>query len=508
MRIKNVYEILEILKNKDENINHNVHRVLKYIYQDVYVKCFDDVMAKHVDQVVVDGAQYGSIRYNETVRPYLDAKKNMSVYLDGDESIVVYLLEMIKDGKEEFISCFFDKVKTYFDIVDDRFYTNEDFKIYSFSFNIYCMLKAYHEHKDNFELFSKIMDDSSILINCGGFEDKYLNVFSRLCERKTVLDSFLECNSYDKANMISSLFIDVLTNIGKSYLSYDVDNLKADLKMFDEVVSDYDLVSSVVSKDKLISFDEVVEKCVFRKYRHRVYPFYSANLLVGDRLEFVNKRLKVLFEKENYCQAAFDKISLIDFRLFNYLNDLEGEKNDSFVQCLSVLFDSESFFEFNSKVNILINASILFKDGNISESLEEVKSIESLKHKKSIDGNVLTTNLINKPDNSETSIFRRMVNLYNEYYSDKDFDVTSIMRRVFDSSSLDKIDAEIDKGIKEELDSIETLRKIEERRQTEIREELEDMRENLVHSPSASVNVVESPPAVAVKKPRGFFGRR
>ena len=101
-----------------------------------------------------------------------------------------------------------------------------------------------------------------------------------------------------------------------------------------------------------------------------------------------------------------------------------------------------------------------------------------------------------------------MVNLYNEYYSDKDFNVTSIVRRVFDSSSLDKIDAEIDKGVKEELDRIETLRKIEERRQSEIKEELEGMRENFVHTPSASVNVVESPPAVAVKKPRGFFGRK
>ena len=36
---------------------------------------------------------------------------------------------------------------------------DEDFKIYSFSFNIYCMLKAYHEHKDNFELLTQLPEE-------------------------------------------------------------------------------------------------------------------------------------------------------------------------------------------------------------------------------------------------------------------------------------------------------------------------------------------------------------
>ena len=108
MRIEKVYELLEVLKDRDENTKKNVNRVLKYIYQDVYIKCFDELMEKEVNIVLNDGAQVGSIRYENIIRPYVDAKKNISVYLDGEESIVTYLLEMVRDGKEDFINCFFD----------------------------------------------------------------------------------------------------------------------------------------------------------------------------------------------------------------------------------------------------------------------------------------------------------------------------------------------------------------------------------------------------------------
>ena len=460
MRIEKVYELLEVVKRKDDNTNRYVNRLLKYIYQDVYIKCFDELMEKEASIVINDGAQVGSIRYDNVTRPYVEAKKNISVYLDEDESIVTYLLEMVKDGKDEFINYFFDKIKIYLDIVDNHFYTTEDFRIFSFSFNMYCMLKAYHEHKDNFELFSKIVDDSSVLVNFGKVDSKYLNSFTKIKERKILLDAFIENSAYDRCEKVPSLFKEVLTGIGLSYLMYDTESLENKLSTLNQIVLDYDEVSSVVGKDKLISFDEVVERCVLNKYNSKAYPYYAANLLVGDRLDFVNKHLKVLFENDVYRKDAFEKISLIDYHLFNYLNNLEGKVEDSFIQSLNRVFDSETYFEFNSKVECLINASNLFKEGNIGDSLREVKSLDSLKHKKHIHGTLVSSNSINKTNNSEESIFVRMVRLYDEYYKNADVRVGFIMREVFKSSDLEELDSEIDKRFKEKLLVLKQLEKL------------------------------------------------
>ena len=151
----------------------------------------------------------------------------------------------------------------------------------------------------------------------------------------------------------------------------------------------------------------------------------------------------------------------------------------------------------------MINASNLFVEGNIGESLKEVKSIESLQHKKHINGSLVTSNSINKTNNGEESLFVRMVRLYNEYYKNEDVRVGFIMREVLKSSNLEQLDSDIDKNIQGEIASIEASRKLEERRQAEIREELDDMRGNFVHTPSASVNY-----PTPVNKPRGLFKKK
>ncbi len=509
MRIERVYELLEVLKDKDEELNSKTKRVLKYIYQDIYLDCFDKLMNIEIERVIEDGAAVGSIRYNQVIEPYTESKKQLSVFLDGDESIVTYLLEMIKDDKKEFINYFFDKTKTYFDIVDNHFYTNEDFSIYSFSFNIYCMLKAYHEHKDDFEIFTKIVDDSSSLISCGKFEEKYMNFFSKLKERKPLLDTLIGCCSYGKVDKVSTIFKDVLSNIGRSYLSYDGDEMINELKILDEVVSDYDELSKELSKEKLVSLEDVIECCVFKKYNRRYKPYYSKSLLLGERLEFVNEKLKSFFENEGYRNEVFDKIKSIDYRLFEYLNSLEGQTGDSFIQCLNVLFDSDTYFEFNSKANSLIKASLCFKDGDVEESLVEVRGLDSLKHKKHINKTIISFSKdTNKPVNRDMSIFRRMLALYDEYYKESDISVIPIMRKVFDGSNLVNLDYELDQEIKSEIERLTALRKVEERRQSEIKAELEQMRSVLDSDTNVTKVDEKKEEGAPVKKFRPFFGKR
>lgn len=509
MKIDRVYELLEVLKEKDEDLNNKTKRVLKYIYQDVYLECFDKLMDIVIERVINEGAAVGSIRYDQAIEPYTESKKQLSVFLDGDESIVTYLLEMVKDGKKEFIDYFFNKTKTYFDIVDNHFYTNEDFSVYSFSFNIYCMLRAYHEHKDDFEVFTKIVDDSSFLINCGNSNDKYMSFFSKLRERKPLIDALVGNCAYGKVEKVSSMLKDVLSNIGRSYISYDVLEMIDELNLLDKIVLEYENISNDISSDKLISLNDVIERCVFKKYNRHYLPYYSSNLLIGERLSFVNEKLKVFFEVEGYRNDAFDKIKSMDYRLFEYLNSLDDQTGDSFIQCLNVLFDSDTYFEFNSKANSLIKASLCFKDGDIEESLLEVRGLDSLKHKKHIDNNVLSFSMdTNKPVNRELSIFRRMLALYDEYYKGSGLNTIPIMRKVFDNGDLVNLDYEIDVEIKGEIERLKALREAEERRQSEIKEELNEMRNALTNDTNdldGEEKPASNPP---VRKMRPFFGRR
>ena len=83
----------EVLKEKDEDLNNKTKRVLKYIYQDVYLECFDKLMDIVIERVINEGAAVGSIRYDQAIEPYTESKKQLSVFLDGDESIVTYLLD-------------------------------------------------------------------------------------------------------------------------------------------------------------------------------------------------------------------------------------------------------------------------------------------------------------------------------------------------------------------------------------------------------------------------------
>ncbi len=509
MKVEKVYELLEYLKDKDPLLNDKAKRVLKYIYQDIYLDCFDRLMNIEIERVISDGAKVGSIRYNQVIEPYTESKKQLAVFLDGEESIITYLLEMIKDGKVEFINYFFDKTKTYFDIVDNHFYTNDDFSIYSFNFNIYAMLRAYHEHKDNYDIFVRVVDDSSSLISCGKLEEKYMSFFSKLKERKPLLDALIGCESYGKVEKVSTIYKDVLSNIGRSYFSYDSNEMINELKMLDKIVSDYDELSKDISSERLLSLNDVIECCVFKKYNRKYKPYYSKSLLIGERLEFVNDSLNKFFEVEGYRNAAFDKINGMDYRLFEYLNSLSGQQGDSFIQCLNVLFDSDTYFEFNSKANSLIKASLCFKDGDIEESLLEVRSLDSLKHKKNIDNKVLSFSMdTNKPVNRDMSIFRRMLTLYEEYYKERDISVVSIMRKVFDCSNLVNLDYELDQEIKGEIERITALRKVEERRQSEIKEELEQMRNVLVNDTKVTAEEeINSPPA-PVRRMIPFFGKK
>ena len=475
MRVEKVYELLQKLKDSSSDVNIYGRKILKYIYQDVYFVCFDKEREKAATIAMQSGAKVGSDKYNECVELYDKGKKKIGIFLDGDCSILTYFNEMVNDNKEDFMRLFFDKLDLYFDIIDNHFYTDSDFRVYSLTFNIYSMLKAYHEHKNNFEVYSKIVDDCSSLIDCNVWFNEYIYSFSKLSEKKRAMDVLISCDGYLVVNEIRKSLKDVLDNILNGSKTFDIKDLEKDVILINQIISDYNEL-----KNKFlirIPVSSIISKCVFKEQIYTYYPFYAKILLIDDRLEYINHKLVCSFDEKSYRNDAFKLISALDVEFFEYLKTKEQYNGvDPFIYCMDIVFDSDTYYEFNSKMQSLSEACTLFKTDK-EAALELVKGLNDVDHKKQIDGEVLNlqNNAINLCE-KEHSIFGRMVSLYEKTYKDTSLNMFNLMKEVLRCTDLYHFDDFLTSVIQEKLKCIEACRLIEEFRQNEIKHEVEILR--------------------------------
>jgi hypothetical protein len=513
MNVENVYVLLEKLKKCDSHIQEKSKRFLKYIYHDVYFECFEKEKNLEVERMVADGAQIGSIRYYQIVKPYDESLKALSIFLEGDNSSLSYFLDMINDKDERFINLFFDKVSTYFEIMDNHFYRDDDFKSFSFTFNIYTMLKAYDCWKDNYEVFSKVLNDCSFLIDCKSIMDMWKSKrFDSFPERKKMIDLIVGCKIYSDVNVMGIFLSDVLKNIGKEYKYNEADVLKT-ISFVEEVFLDYQEVSKFILQEKMVSLDDFISKNILNNNDFDK-SFYAKSLLVGNRFDFVNERLNEVFINYEYRLDAFSEIKSFDYIFFEYLNRLEKYKDkDSFIEVLNILFDSDTFYEYNSKVEDVKKAMSLFSNGEFDSSLEIINSLDSDKYKKVIDGKMVTytndsVNLISK----NPCIYNRTKELYFKFYSSLDIDVSDLVEHVHYSSNLKSFDKDLDRKIAQRINNVLAIRKLEEKRHEMIREEVDELarvlKENTNFKGDHNIYDVSEKEEKPKQKLMGLFSRK
>ena len=91
MKTDKVFELLKLLNESDESVSRSGKRILKYIYQDIYLEIFEK--GKEIASI---GHNYGSNNYENAVKPYDVLKKNVSPFLDGTDSILSYFTLLTK----------------------------------------------------------------------------------------------------------------------------------------------------------------------------------------------------------------------------------------------------------------------------------------------------------------------------------------------------------------------------------------------------------------------------
>ena len=503
MKTDKVFELLKLLNESDELVSRSGKRILKYIYQDIYLDIFEK--GKEIASI---GHNYGSTNYENAVKPYDVLKKNVSPFLDGTDSILSYFTEMVNDNKPEFINLFSKKIDVYFEMVDNHFYSSEDFTPLSFTFNIYCMLRAYHSHKDNYELFAKIVDDCDRLIDCSVYNSKknknsYGNFSVYGCDslaaKKNFMDKLIDCVWYDKTDIASENLRLLFNNFtsSSSYVESKITPAIETLKEIDVIYSDYlELKESGVDID-IDVFKDITAKYIGSKNNyHKKFVWYDKKLLIGNRFEFFNSVLFNAIKSPEMTDDLARRILRLDFSLFNDLNKDSQDKVDSFEKIIAIILDSDTFYEVSSKFKDVEEACSLYVDGLKEEALELIQELRSEKHKKVLeDGRVVGTvnNSINQVSSgTERSIGERMRECYHELYDNYNvmYLVSSALNR--DPSSIEEFTSYFDQSLSAALEK--ERQKLEAARLQKEKEEAERIaREQALLEEREKVVVEEMP---------------
>lgn len=190
---------------------------------------------------------------------------------------------------------------------------------------------------------------------------------------------------------------------GDNQLNDIYEDCNSKLKVFDDLSDD--------PRKASLMFDKMM-KDFGEKSKFSQSYFYSSILKDGERFEFVNSNLIKLEGNYFIRKSIFSYIKDLNSDMFNELN--QNDYEDSFINCMSIVFNSDSYFELLSKLRCLNDACKLYCDGSKKESFECLKNLDSLEHKKRYNGEVVSysdnsLNMVEKPD----AIFRREKELYS-----------------------------------------------------------------------------------------------
>ena len=282
-------------------------------------------------------------------------------------------LGLHKEFREKFISCYDDNK-------------------YGF-LNLYMIALAYEFQKNNFENFSAILDDMAVVPDLSS--DFTISKFF-----KCYVGFFMNCEFYKD-------MVDMRVCFRK--FSSDFDGI-----FFESVIYD------VVRRSYYSRFEDKYVKYELDSLRMRKIfdgrEFYCDDFLTQKRgrLTYINNKLYDIESNKSIRDELYSDISKLSFEMFNELN-LNDEK-DSFVECMEVVFDSDTYYEMDNKMRLLKEASKWYNAGAKGDAFGLLRLLNNDEHKERVNDRVVSypknsINFIEKPK----SIIDRMKELYPRF---------------------------------------------------------------------------------------------
>ena len=288
---------------------------------------------------------------------------------------------------------------------------------------IFTIFKAYIHNKNDFDSFSNIVDDVlSSEINSARFLKG--------------IDIIVRCTNYKEMTNIRRLmkmmlksYVDLIYLLSPSKELYD-----SFLAIYKQMIDDYTELGEKCDIDafnKVLDFrvGELLKK--YGSYESLYVPrkekrlievyYYDKALLKGNRYFYFNEKLREVEDRIYFRYTISSYLEHVNFKLFEELNEEKGK--DSFISCIDMVFDSDSYQELFSKLDSIVTASIKYESGDFTEAFDIINELNSDKHKEVYCGEMVsyptnTMNLISKPKR----IIDRMKYLYNRIDSSISYD--------------------------------------------------------------------------------------
>lgn len=489
MKAQITYDLLKKIEQNNGLYEDEVIRILKFINQDVY-KTIDKLLEKYYADDTIYQVVEGVERDREELGIYLDAPEN---------SILTYLSEMIEDNKTEFIERFFGVCNRYFKLIDNGLYDIEDFNPMTLTFNLYVMLRAYHEYKDDFSYYDSFVNDFTFLINNGSLLDNeaYSGYSLFLKEKKDIIDHLISLKAFTDYPAIKDFLVDMVRNV--------TEKKNDDNEILEEYEATLELIKKAVEDTKKYIDHPKYNEAIFNKVLTDMFKtfddpdseyFYSPILSLGDRHEYIMEAYENYLDNGEYLDEVVGAIDQFDNGFFEYLDQINGDGKDSFISCMEMVFDSDSFFELLNKLHRLLAATVSFHYKRVDEALLSVRELSTDSFKRIICDKKITldTDTVNKVD-KPTLIVDRMCDAYEKAFGEIASDMDYTIRYYYNNESYME---DIESNVVEYVERCVTEEK--NRQEEEERSRREQARQEEVFA------VVREPQYVAVKKEENVGG--
>ncbi len=149
---------------------------------------------------------------------------------------------------------------------------------------------------------------------------------------------------------------------------------------------------------------------------------YAPILTFGNRFSYINDMLSKRITNKSILEEIGKKISTLDIDSFRS----DGDQSDFFIDCMNIVFDSDTYRELDNKINYLrevdsMNYCLKLVDKKTISHQEVLTKLQSDDLKEKRNGKVIafpkgTIDLIEKPDD----VFERMMHLYKEEFDEMD----------------------------------------------------------------------------------------
>lgn len=260
---------------------------------------------------------------------------------------------------------------------------------------LFMFLEAYRFNRNDFDNFNAIVKD---ILSCS-----YSNEFLFDKVRWNMIDRIISNTNYNKIPELSRFFKYVLTSSEEefkdSYLYYRSMMMMVDSVLYNDGDETFDVANNII-------------KYSLDNYHREEYPVsidlvYSDILLFGNRFSYLNNKLKEIEPNIYIRRDIFSRITSFSKELFNALSKDE----DYLIRSLDIVFDSDTYTELISKLNVLSSASSLYDSGKFKEASEMIFLLDDLCHKETFNGKVIQHEYAgSKP----VTIIERMADLYSE----------------------------------------------------------------------------------------------